>query len=260
MDSVQLDARSLVPGVRRALSELARVELIDRSLALGAQMLLAIIPLLMVVGAFLPSSWGADLVAQVRDTIGVRDEAMEPLREAALSEQSMQAETGVFSLVVALASATSFSRAMQRMYARVWDLPTFRGVRAIQGSVLWLLGWLALLQVTAVLVRSVTGVPLTGLLRVVIELMAYTLLWWWTAHLLLGGRVAWRRLLPGALLTSVCVVTLAQLSSLFMPRFAHANLDQFGPLGVVFSIASWLVLFGGLLVVATVVGRLLSRP
>jgi membrane protein len=162
--------------------------------------------------------------------------------------------------VIALASATSFSRAMQRMYARAWDLPTFRGVRAIRGSVLWLLGWLAVLQITGLLVRTVTGVPLTGLLRVAIELAAYTLLWWWTAHLLLGGRIAWRRLLPGAVLTGVLIVVLAQLSTLFMPRFAQANLEQFGPLGLVFSIASWLVMFGGLLVVATVVGRLLSRP
>lgn len=244
--------------VRRFLSELARVELIDRSLALGAQMLLAIIPLLMVVGAFLPQDWGSDLLAQVRDTIGVKDDVMEPLREAALNDPATQPEVGLLSLVVALASATSFSRAMQRMYARAWDLPTFKGLRAVRGSVVWLLGWVAMLQITALLVRSMTGVPLTGLFRIAVQLVANTLLWWWSARLLLGGRVSWRNLLPGALLTGLLVVALGQLSSLFMPRFARTNLEQFGPLGVVFAIASWLVLFGGVLVVATVLGRHLS--
>lgn len=244
--------------VRRFVSELARVELIDRSLALGAQMLLAIIPLLMVVGAFLPQDWGSELLAQVRDTIGVRDDVMEPLREAALNDPTTQSQVGLLSLLVALASATSFSRAMQRMYARAWDLPTFKGLRAVRGSVLWLLGWVAMLQITALLVRSMTGVPLSGLFRIALQLLANTLLWWWSARLLLGGRVSWRNLLPGALLTGVLVVALGQLSSLFMPRFASTNLEQFGPLGVVFSVASWLVLFGGVLVVATVLGRQLG--
>jgi membrane protein len=246
--------------VRRFVSELARVELIDRSLALGAQMLLAIIPLLMVVGAFLPQDWGSDLLAQVRDTIGVDDDDMEPLRDAALNDPTMQPEVGLLSLLIALASATSFSRAMQRMYARAWDQPTLKGLRAIRGSVVWLLGWVVMLQITALLVRSVTGVPLTGLLRVAIQLALSTLLWWWSARLLLGGRVSWRNLLPGALLTGLSVLALGQLSALFMPRYAGANLEQFGPLGLVFSIASWLVVLGGVLVVATVLGRLLSRP
>jgi membrane protein len=257
---VRVDVQDFVPGVRRVLSELARVELVDRSLALGAQMLLAIIPLLMVVGAFMPADWGSELTAQVRDIIGVKDDVMDPLRDAALTEETTQGEVGLLSLLVAVASATSFSRAMQRMYARVWDLPTFRGVRAIRSSVLWLLGWVAMLQITALLVRSVTGVPLTGVLRLSIQLVANTLLWWWTARLLLGGRVSWRQLLPGALLSGALVIALSKLSALFMPRFALANLEQFGPLGVVFAIASWLVLFGGVLVVATVMGRLLTRP
>ena len=184
---------------------------------------------------------------------------MEPLREAAPNQQTRQSETGWLSLLVALLSATSFSRAMQRMYARIWDLPTYRGAGALRSSVIWLLGWVLILQVLALLLRSVAGVPLTGLVKVTIQLAANTVLWWWTPHLLLGGAVTWRRLLPGAVLTGALVVVLSQLSALFMPRFAHANLAQFGPLGVVFSIASWLVLFGGVLVVASVGGRLLSE-
>jgi membrane protein len=77
--------------------------------------------------------------------------------------------------------------------------------------------------------------------------------------LLLGGRVSWRRLLPGAVVTSALVVVLSRLSTVFMPAFTRANLEQYGPIGVVFSVGSWLVVLGGVLVVATVVGRLLSE-
>jgi membrane protein len=145
------------------------------------------------------------------------------------------------------------------MYARAWELPSDRGVRALRSSLLWILGWLLMLQVTALLLRSMTGMPATGLLRSVVQLAANTLLWWWTSRLLLGARVPWRNLLPGAALTAALILILTSLSGLFMPAFTRSNLEQFGPLGIVFAIGSWLVAFGGVLVVATVVGRLLSQ-
>jgi membrane protein len=248
----------LVPALRRLLSELSRIELLDRSLALGAQALLALIPMLMVLGTVMPPLWVESMLQQIRDVVGLREDVMEPIRELALSEQVRSTETGVIGLVVSLASASSFSRALQRLYARAWELPSHRGVRALRSSLVWILGWLAMLQVTALLLRSLTDLNSGGLLRTLVQLITNTLLWWWTSRLLLGGRVSWRRLLPGAVLTAVLVVTLTRLSSVFMPPFTRSNLEQFGPLGVVFAVGSWLVLFGGVLVVATVVGRQLG--
>lgn len=248
----------LVPPLRRMLSELRRIELLDRSLALGAQALLALIPMLMVLGAFIPHAWVEDLLRQIRDVVGLRDDVMQPVREMALTRQARQAQTGVVGFVVSFASASSFSRALQRMYARAWEVPSHGGVRALRSSLLWILGWLLMLQVTALLLGSLSGLPYGGPLRTMVQLTANTLLWWWTSRLLLGARVSWRRLLPGAALTAVLVVTLTRLSGVFMPAFTRSNLDQFGPLGVVFAVGSWLVLFGGVLVVATVAGRQLS--
>ena len=65
-------------------------------------------------------------------------------------------------MLVALVSASSFSRALQRMYTRAWELSNDRGVRALRSSLLWLLGWVAVLQATALLLRSLTGTPVTG--------------------------------------------------------------------------------------------------
>ncbi len=252
------DGLDVVPGLRAAVSELARIELIDRSLALGAQALLALIPLLILLGSLLPRAVGTELVDQLSDIMGVDQASLTPLRRAAAESVGAQPEAGWFSLLVSLASATSFSRAMQRMYARVWELPTFRGVRALRGSLLWLIGWVAVLQATALLLGSVDGLPLDGAARVVVQFCSSTLLWWWSAWLLLGGRVPWRHLLPGAVLTGFLLVVLAGLSRLFMPRFTRAHLEQYGALGVVFAVASWLVVFGGAIVVGAVLGRQVS--
>ncbi|HEY7719280.1 MAG TPA: hypothetical protein VH915_10985, partial [Pedococcus sp.] len=92
------------------LSELSRVELLDRSLALGAQALLALIPLLIVLNTFLPAALVEDMVAQVRDIVGLRDDVMAPIRDMAMSTEVRRTETGVAGLLVSLASASSFSR------------------------------------------------------------------------------------------------------------------------------------------------------
>jgi len=228
-------------------ADLTRVEIFDRSLALGAQALLALIPLLMVLGVA-AGRVGTEGLKQVQDVMGVPDEQ---LHQLALSPTGVTTTSGL-GLVVAVVSATSFSRALQRMYAVAWELPRYHGARAIRGSVLWLLVWLVMLQATAAVSSWTDEVPLTGL---TIQLLGTTLIWWWTAHLLLGARVSWLRLLPGGIATGVLLVVLSRLSHAFMPTFVQANLEQFGPLGIVFAVASWLVTFGGVLIVATVLGR-----
>jgi membrane protein len=218
--------RTRHPALARAVqpildvwTELARVELVDRSLALGAQALLALIPLLMVLVT--SGRFGAEGLDQVQDVMG----------------------------------ATSFSRALQRMYALAWQVPRYRGLRAISGSVVWLVVWILMLQATAGLIRWTAEIPFTSL---TLQVVGTSLIWWWTAHLLLGGRVSWRQLLPGGIATGALLVLLSRLSHVFMPPFTRANLDQFGSLGIVFAIASWLVMVGGVLIVATVLGRFVS--
>jgi membrane protein len=236
--------------VMNVWSELSRVELVDRSLALGAQALLAVIPLLMLLHA--AAGVGAIDVQQVHQVTGLSESELNAL---ASGLSGATPDTSVLSVVVAIVSGTSFSRALQRMYARVWDLPTFSGMRALRGSVIWLVVWFLLLEGVAGAVRWSSGIPLASL---TLQLVTTTMIWWWTAYLLLGGRLSWRELLPGGFATGALLVLLSRASHLFMPVFTRANLEQFGPLGIVFSLASWLVMFGGVLIVATVLGRFVN--
>jgi membrane protein len=78
----------------------------------------------------------------------------------------------------------------------------------------------------------------TGL---VLSLLSATLLWWWSQHLLLGGRIGWRSLLPGALLAGTGTVLLSRAARLLVPTAMERSLDEFGPLGPVFTFLSWLI-------------------
>ena len=67
----------VVRPVQDVWTELSRVELVDRSLALGAQALLALIPLLMILG-LASSGIGAGGLDQVQDVMGVPEEQLQP--------------------------------------------------------------------------------------------------------------------------------------------------------------------------------------
>jgi uncharacterized BrkB/YihY/UPF0761 family membrane protein len=248
-----------LPGAHRLLAELSRVEVIDRSLAVGAQALLALLPLLVVVAAYTPTSFGSTVVVQMRDAMGLSDDVIGPLRDVVLPHGQVRSNTGAIGLVVTIVSATSFSRALQRMYARVYDLKRTRRSGAVRSSVVWLFGWLAYLEAVYLLGRSLHDAPGSPVLPALVTLVAQVGIWWWTARLLLLWRVPWSQLLPGALLTTAGMEALFRGSALVMPRFARSSVEQFGSVGVVLAAASWLVAFGGVLVVTTVLGRLLAE-
>jgi membrane protein len=63
--------------------------------------------------------------------------------------------------------------------------------------------------------------------------LSATLLWWWSQHLLLGGRIGWRSLLPGALFASTGTVVLSWAAGVFVPMAMERSLREFCPLGPV---------------------------
>jgi membrane protein len=76
---------------------------------------------------------------------------------------------------------------------------------------------------------------------VVLSVLSATLLWWWSQHLLLSGRIGWLSLLPGALLAGTGTVLLSRAARVLAPTAMERSLDDFGPLGPVFTFLSWLI-------------------
>jgi membrane protein len=248
-------ALDLVPGARRTVADLVRIDFVDRTMIISAQALLALTPLLIVLAAFLPADLGSSLVARLEDAMGLRHVRSALLEQ--LGSDSTRTQAGVLSLLVVLASALSFAKAIQRLHEAVWQVPHRGGLVGRRLCLLWLVGWLLYLQLTTMVSQLFRGELAPA--RLLLQLVVSTLVWWWTAHTLLQGRVGWRQLWCGALLTAVTTSALAQASHVFMPPYAARNLAQFGPAGLVFSMASWLIACAGAMVVATVLGRVLTE-
>ena len=244
----------VVPGVRMALDDLLRVEFIDRMVVVAAQSLFAMVPLFVVIAAFSPEFVRDRVLTQVSDVMAIHGSALDAI-ESVMSAEEIRTQTGLVGLVVVLLSATTYARALQRLYERTWQQPHIGGMLGMRRSFLWIVGCVAYLEVLTLVLAALSVLPGAGLWRLVGQVAAGTALWWWTQYVLLRGREPWRNLLPGALLTSVALAALTRLSEVFMPPYVAANVSQFGALGLVFAASTWLLVFGGILVVACVLGR-----
>jgi membrane protein len=85
------------------------------------------------------------------------------------------------------------------------------------------------------------------------------LFFWWSQHLLLGGRLAWRRLLPGAIGMAAGMTALVGLSGYAMSSEIVAEDADYGLIGSTFVLSLWLVALSGLLCGAALLGELISE-
>jgi membrane protein len=222
----------------RLLTRLSALNVVEGSVRLAAQAFLTALPLLMAIAAFAPG-WMQDLLADsLSAVLGVRGDTLDEVRQGYSATGPTRDSTGAVGVVVTLLSATAFSRALQAVCERCWHLPR-APLRAVVGRwLLWLVVWLAFLLVQAPLRQGFGGGAVTGL---VLSLLSATLLWWWSQHLLLGGRIGWWNLLPGAVLAGSGTVLLSRAARLLVPTAMERSLDEFGPLGPVFTFLSWLI-------------------
>jgi membrane protein len=245
-----------VPLARTLVDGMIRIELIDRSMAIAAQAMLALVPMLAVLAAFLPAELSTLALERFREVTGIGVPASD-IVNSNVSAETVRAQTGLIGILITVFSATSFARAVQRMYERVWEVAHVGGVAGLRRSFLWLIGWLLTLQLVGLLGFAVPSLRDDTVIRLLLQGAVTCLIWWCTMHVLLFGRVSWRRLSVTALLTGASLVAYSWASGLVMPTYVTANAAQFGGLGLVLAITTWLVGAAGILVVTAVVGRVL---
>ncbi|MFD5913010.1 ribonuclease BN [Streptomyces massasporeus] len=225
-------------SMARLLSRLSTLNIVEGAVRLAAQAFLTALPLLMTVAAFAPG-WMQDLLADsLRAVLGMRGDTLDELRRVFSATGTTRNTAGAVSALVTLLSATAFSRALQAVFERCWHLPRAPLRAAVWRWLLWLVVWLACLLLQAPL-RSAFGAGAVP--GVLLSVLSATLLWWWSQHLLLGGRIGWRSLLPGALLAGSGTVLLSLAARVLIPTAMERSLDEFGPLGPVFTFLSWLI-------------------
>jgi membrane protein len=244
---------SLVRFALAVVNRMQRLEPFDRAMTLAAQAFTSIFPVLIATFALLPHDDSGRLGGRVADALALPESTRSAL-SGAFPDDSGQATTfGVLSLLIVLISATSFSRALTRMYAKLWS------VRGPGWSSPW--RWLAaIVAITSctvgvqIVLRMASGSSGWLAAALLLSVAVNAVLWTWVPSVLLAAEVPWILLAPGGLLMGAASVATYAASRVYMPSAMEYADTHFGELGVAFTSIGWLFAVAFVLIVASVVG------
>jgi membrane protein len=242
----------------RTAGGLQDIEPFDRAMTLAAQTFTSVFPLIITVAALLPAG-SQSLSDRVSDGLGLSDSSRAVLELVLPAQPQTRGAFGVLGVVIVVFSATSLSRALARMYAKVWQVPPSGGLTSGWRWIAVLFGVaLSFITVRALHAAS-AGNPYGTAGSLLLTLILNSLLWTWAPWLLLARRVSWRRLLPGGVVMGSCTVVTSIASGVYLPRALASASRQFGALGVAFTYIGWLFIVAFVLVCSTVLGAVLAR-
>ncbi|MER5863201.1 YhjD/YihY/BrkB family envelope integrity protein [Kitasatospora sp. NPDC002040] len=246
-------SRRLQVAVTAVWRQGREVELLHRSMAFAALCFVTLVPLLVVIAAASPTG-GSGIADWVTDGLGLSSAGADAVTELFASRREVLSTTTAFGLAVLAVFGVSLMAAVQNAYERIWEIrpgawhAVWRQALALAG----LIGY--------VLVSAWSGVlwqegPAKLAVRVVTTLGGGALMFWWLQWLLLGSRVAWRRLLPGALATVAALAGLRVFSRLVFAPLVVSNAVSYGPVGTVLVVQSWLIGVGYTVYAGALAGR-----
>ena len=224
---------------------LLRFNLIDRSLALGAQAFGAVIPLMIVLESVQRSN--DPLATDLIERFHLKGDAATVVQDAFTATEGETTVT-VFSVFFLVFSVLSFTRRLQRLYEETWKFEP-RGLRGTGSGLVWLAFFAAYVTLHPALDQLLARRG--GLFLSLAGAFALGL---FTPYLLLGRRLHWRRLVLQGALTAAGIAGLGIWSAIYMPRAIESSAEAYGSIGVAFAMLTWLWGLGGVLVAAAVYG------
>lgn len=239
-----------------------RLDVATHTLALAAQQVLCTAPLLVAMSALLRRFHLGSAVVLLANLLGL--DAPSTTALTSLFRTTFRPSLGVLvlGLALSLAFAVSAATTTQRMLETVWGVPRAPWT-SIWRQVVWVLALtpaMALAMYAARLSRSPTtsGGMAIALVAVTEGLCAVAFAWW-TQRLLLGGRIAWRRLLPGSALIGVGLGIASVVSALVVPDQILDEVADYGPVGAAFVLSVWVVALTAIMVVGSLAGAVIDE-
>ena len=237
----------------RVAAAFRRVELFDRAMASAAQFFSSILPIL-ILAATLTGGSQSDALARA---MGVPDSSMDVVDSAVAGADT--AAFGIVGTLLVLASATSLSRALTRVFAVIWEVPR---PRTGLGSA-W--RWLAVVIVLALAVvlghalsEQTRFLPPREVWPVILSFAADIVVAAFVPWVLLAGRLSVRLLVPGAALFAVVMLGVRPVSEAWLPYALEVSAERYGPIGLAFAYLAWLYVVSFIFVATAVLGQVLT--
>jgi membrane protein len=227
---------------------LESMDFISRGMLFAATLLLCFFPFLIVANA----AAGRPVVDGLTRRLGLNQEAAADVSHLfASSAATSRAVTGT-SWVFFVLGGVAAASALQELYERAFALDR-RGARDMPRRLIWLAVLVALSFVAGwggPRLRDFGGPVLLG----VTGLVVFAGFWWLTMWFLLAGRISWKALFPAACATGVFWLGMEAVFSVIFSGMVISNYRQYGAIGVVFALMSWLTAIGIVIILGAVVG------
>lgn len=256
----RLSPRRWRPG-RLALDVQARYAELhggEMASAITLSSFLSLLPLLLVAIAvlgFFSAASSKDLAQEAIANLRLDESSKtaDLISDAIRTAESSRRAASVLGLAGLLWTGLGVVGALQYTWNTAWQVPG-RGVKDKAVGLAWLSGAGLLFVVSFAVSAASQLLPwYLGPLGILAGLATGVVLWLWTAHTLPNRQVGWRALLPGALVGAIGFEILKVAASFVVPRVVASSSELYGPVGVVFAVLAWLLLFGRLVVYAAVV-------
>jgi membrane protein len=234
-------------------SKLNAVDFMNSSLQFAALAVVCLFPFLITVSA----ESGGDARHALIARLGLDQKAAQDVDKLMSSGSHSVTTLSVIGALFVLLGAMGMASTLQVWYERVYDQPPAHTLwRQLVNRLLWLGGLLGYLTV-----QDFTFIQLkpAGAARVPIYAATFVLavaFYWWTPHVLLLGRVAWRRLFRVGVATALCVTGLGVFSALVFSSQIVSSSADYGSIGVVTVLLSYLIGLGVCIHLGAVAGRM----
>jgi hypothetical protein len=242
--------------VMRTANALVAIEVFDRAMTLAAQAFTSILPLVIAVAALRHGD--AEPVGRgLSNYLGLNDSATTALERVVPAASDVFSALGWFGTLLLVVSATAFSRALERFYARVWSKRKlgFRAAWRLFAVVATIILGLVVLQFSrSILWAAGTDVALRG----VVEFVLWTAVWLLVGWIVLNRTVSFRLLFPGAVLCGIGLALLGAVGRIYLPVALASSAAQFGALGITIAYVGWLFVILSVVVIAVTIGRMLT--
>ncbi|WP_261574256.1 ribonuclease BN [Frankia gtarii] len=231
-------------------------DLINGAMTLAALILMLFFPFIITLAAVSPLRPGGAAEVIVR-RMGLNHDAAMAVERLFTPDGggggSAQSGWTVLGVVWLTLGGLSLAGAVQSVYLRVFRIPAF-GLRGVPAQVVWLAGLIVFLAGTTATGAVLTGTIVGQVCQGLIVVAAMGLLFWIGTRILVRGRLGWREILPAAVFTTIGLTGLGVVSRLLFSASIVENERNYGEIGVVFTLLSWLIGIGVVLTGGATVG------
>ena len=234
--------------VHELFRRLHALDFLNTIVLFGAAVLLSVLPFVIILSALANERVDDDIARHMGLSIAGARVVSTLFVSSARSFNSAVA----ISLLLGIAGTIAVASSVQTTYERVFR----HDHRRAQNLTRWL-AWIIVLAGLAIF-ETVIHQPLRhGIARALLEIVhlgSATVFFWWTMHFLLGGREPWWRLFRPGLTTAIFWLGLGVFSSVYFSPAIVSDSKLYGTIGVVFSLMTWFIAMGAVIVLGAVVG------